>query len=295
MTKYKVIGLIIFLLFFYCQKFAVSNPHKSPIYLNHVLFTVDDTTFFTINNSDFLRDIFASIRTPTTQSDNSKSWLATYISGQNTYIELFNKSNEKNQGFSGVAFGIETVGGVDSLYRSIPDSDSSNFVKIVMPRNFETGQSPWFYYLTSTLEDSSSSLHTFVMEYDFEYMKYIFPDNDPEEINITRKLYNNSYRDDLLLKDIIELELALNKFDTNKLLKDFKIYGYQIKHKGKLTIGTGPDIKIIIRTKSELKSGICRIKFSLTDKQYEPQTILFGHKSKLILNRDRTAEWHFDI
>jgi hypothetical protein len=127
-------------------------------------------------------------------------------------------------------------------------------------------------------------------------MKYKFPDIDPEKINITRELYNRKkYREDLLLKDIIEVELALDIFDYNKLDEDLRNYGFRMERMGNKIIAYGPDINIIILDKTKEKAGICRIKLSLNDHQYIEQTIDFGEKSKLILNPDKTAEWFFDI
>ena len=73
------------------------------------------------------------------------------------------------------------------------------------------------------------------------------------------------------------------------------LYGYEIERIGKKLIGKGPNINIIILNKTKEKSGICRIKFSLNDNQYRNKTINFGTKAKLILNTDKTAEWHFSI
>ena len=99
----------------------------------------------------------------------------------------------------------------------------------------------------------------------------------------------------MLLKDIVEVELAVDDPDYGKLLDEFKHYGYQVEQKSELTIVKGPEIRLILRAKSENQAGICRIKFSLTGKQYEPQAEILGGKSKLILHTDKIAEWHFYI
>ena len=127
-------------------------------------------------------------------------------------------------------------------------------------------------------------------------MKRRFSDIDPEAINITRKLYNHKlFHNELLLKDIIEIDLALNDFDTRKLVEELQIFNYNIEQKENVITGTGADIKVNIKAQTENTSGICRIKFSLIEKPYKPQTIQLSDKSKLILKDDLTAEWYFDI
>ena len=127
-------------------------------------------------------------------------------------------------------------------------------------------------------------------------MKSKYPDINPDSLEITRKFYNQlEYKSDLLLKDIVEIELALDEPDIKNITENLKFFGYQLEKKDELIIENGPDIKIIIRPKTENKLGVCRIKFSLTDKPYEQQTVQFSDKSKMILNADRTAEWYFDI
>jgi hypothetical protein len=249
-----------------CDSIKRAKPNHPLVYLNHVYVTVDSSTYSDICNSDFIKNRFAYIKTKTIKADNNDSWTGTYIDGQNTYIEIFNSGNEINRGHSGIAFGTEICGGADSLYKSLTDSGKKHIKKYLRHLRTETGEIPWFYKLYSTKEDSNSILSTWVMEYLVEYMKYKFPDIDPQEINITRELYNHKkYQEDLLLKDIIEVEIALDEFDYKKLHQELIFYGYEIERMG------------------------------LNDNQNKDKTINFGTKARLILNTDKTAEWHFNM
>ena len=258
---------------------------------------LDSAAYNSIYNSVFFRNEFANIQKKTLQPGNNDSWTATYIFGQNTYLELFNNGRDENDGLSGIAFCVETSGGVDSLYNKLKKKGISSFEKGLRTQKTETGESPWFYFLASAQRDSNSLLSTWLMEYDFKFMKKKFPDLKPETINITRKLYNSDvYRKDLLLKDIIEIELALNQHDRDKFYNELKIYGYQIEQQGELLTAKGPAINIIMHPKSAAnEAGICRIKFSLTDKSYKPKTMIVSPKLKLTLNNDKTADWYFKI
>jgi len=296
--KYWFIFLVSTMLLLPCISTDGSSLPKPLAYLSHVYVTLDSTTYSSICNSDFLKDNFANSITKTVTVDSTSSWTGTYVWGENTYIEFFDIGEDENKGYSGIAFGVESENGIDSLYQRLADLGITNAGTFLRYRQVEDTAIPWFNMLGFSNEDTTVAfiVNTWAMEYKYEYMKHKYPDTNPDSLDITRRCYNQKeYRSELLLKDIIEIELALDEPDHNKLLEELKNYGYQIEQNGKLTIGNGPDIKIILRAKFENKSGICRIKFSLTDKEYEQQTVQFSDKSKLILNADRTAEWHFDI
>ena len=280
-----------------CDRINEANLNHPLVYLSHIYVTVDSSTYSDISNSEFIKNSFADIRTETIKADSNNSWTGTYIFGQNTYIEIFNSDYEVfNSGTSGIAFGIEICGGVDSLYKSLTDSGKKYRKKSLRYRRTETGEIPWFYSLYSTKEDSSIIRFSWVQEYVVEYIKHKFPDINTEEINITRRLYNSKrYQNKLLLKDIVEVEFALDEYYYNRLQEELIFYGYKIERIGNKLIGKGPNINIIITDKTKEKSGISRIKFSLNDNQYGNKTINFGSKVKLILNIDKTAEWHFNI
>ena len=297
-TRCWFIFLVLSMLLLSYKSTEGSDLPKPLAYLNHVYVTLDSTTYSSLCNSDFLKDNLANTITKTVTVDSTSSWTGTYVWGENTCIEFFNIGEDENKGYSGIAFGVESENGIDSLYQHFIDLGITNAGTFLRHRQVEDTEIPWFNMLGFFIEDTTVAfiVNTWAMEYKYEYMKHKYPDTNPDSLDITRKCYNQKeYRSELLLKDIIEIELALDEPDHNKLLEELKNYGYQIEQNGKLTIGNGPDIRIILRAKSENRSGICRIKFSLTDKQYEQQTVLFGDKSKLTLNADRTAEWYFDI
>ena len=291
-----IILLLFSTLLLSCDSNDQTKYDRPFVYLNHIYVTVDSSTYSDIFNSDYIAKKFANITTKTIKADSNESWTGTYIFGQNTYIEIFNSGNEINLGHSGIAFGTEICGGVDSLYKSSTDSQRKYLMKELRHLRTEAGEIPWFYHLYSTKEDSHSILSSWVMEYLPEYVKYKLPEIESESIDITRQLYNHkSYNKDLLFKDIIEVELALNEFDRKKLYEELTLYGYNVEQVDDKLIGKGPNIIIIILDESSEKSGICRIKFMLNNNKYSEQTIDFGNKAKLILNPDKTAEWHFRI
>jgi hypothetical protein len=291
-----LIALSMFLLS--CNIAEEPSRHRPLVYLNHAYVCLDSTTYHSVKDSEWLREIFAFVETKTTKANSEDTWTGTYIYGKNTYIEFFDIGSTENQGWSGIGFGVEAPNGIDALHDLLIDKGVVNISKGIRTRKVEDLTIPWFHYLGFTKEDSTATaiLNTWSMEYLPNYVKYKYPDVSPDEINITRELYNKkNFRRDLMLENIIEIELALDEMERLDLFEELMHYGYILDKRGDETIAKGPDIVIVIRARATSISGICRIKFSLIDKQYEPQTISFGDKSRLILHTDRTADWHFDI
>lgn len=293
-----VVLFVLSMMFFSCGEVKESRADAPIVYLNHVYVCLDSTTYASIVESEFLKDRFAYVETRTTYADNGASWTGTYIWGENTYLEFFDIGDVENKGWSGIGYCVEMENGIDSLHNRLSDEGVTNLARGLRTRKVEKREIPWFYWFGFSNEDSTATilLNTWLMEYHREYIEYKYQDIDPDSISITRRLYNKKYyRDDLLLDDVIEIELAVDEFDFKNLLGELRNYGYRMELKGESVTAVGPEIKIIVRPRSEDNSGLCRIRFALTDKRYEPQTVQFGSKSRLILHEDRTAEWFFSI
>lgn len=275
------------------------NDGRPQVFLNHVIVHLDSITYAAVGNSDFLTSAFGSCDVKTVTADSGQSsWSGTYVTGQNTYIEFFNVGQRDNIGFSAIGFGVETQGGIARLSEHCTRSGITNFISFVRRREINGVDLPWFEGLGIVTEDTTVrfTTGTWVMEYRREYMAAKFPNLTPDSIEVTRRLYNSeSYRNDLLLQDIIEIELAVNEPDYSKLLNDLGLYGYKIEQDEETARAIGLEMNVILRPKSESLAGICRIRFALTDKPYEQHTEVFSDRSKLVLNPDSTADWFFFI
>ena len=295
-TKELFVFVVLLVLLLGCQKNETVSSPRIPIYLNHVWLMIDSSTYASVNRSVFLRKSFAHIRRDSIRAGGGESWNGTYIFGRNTYLEFFNSGQEKSDGLCGIGFAVEQPGGIDTLFQRIGKLGLTSFEKGSRARQTDAGKIPWFTFLASTSHDTGSILSIWLMEYTPEYMRYKYPDIAADKINITRRFYNHSvYRSDLLLNDIIEIELVLNRSDAHKTISELKAYGFQIGRNGEQDTAKGDGIKIIIYPEQDHKRGIYKIKFSLNDRFYKPQDVVFSPASKLVLNRDRTAEWYFNI
>ena len=149
---------------------------------------------------------------------------------------------------------------------------------------------------------AGKNIITWVMEYHEDYLKTVFPELTSESTGITRKEYLSinaakiskpDERKSKIFKDIIEMNLSLNKQDAEKFIGELKVFDYEILQEGSRKICQGPDIKIVIEELNEGKGGVTAIKMSLRHNSYARKTYKFGEKIQLVLHDNKTATWKF--
>lgn len=280
--------LLISIFLFSCNN---SENHKSkpPVYLNHIILILDSQNYNDLRNSDFIKKYLAHKGEGTVKSDSTDSWTSMCYWGKDTYIECFDIEKiewERGNLLCGIVFGIEEIGGIESLYKSLNNSLKPHYDKAT--RHFKTDagdEVPYFHYLISNKTDSNSIITSFVMEY---------PDTGVGSIK--RELNNQyKYNKNLLLENIIEVELLLPELDIKKMMEELTSFGYEIKQNEEKVFAKGPQINFVIRSQSDNKKGITRIKLSLTNNEHKNQTITLSKKSKIVINSDKTADWYFGI
>ncbi len=274
---------------------AASGRLLPPVYFNHLFVTLDNQTYSEITQSEFMRNQFANFEERTTTSNAGESWTGGYFYGEHTYFELFNI--EKNPGFkigeSGIAFGVEEVGGIELIYDQLKTKVSEKVKKILRTRKIENKDIPWFYEVGVDYEDATLTLFTWVMEYHKDYLKNMYPDLKPEKNGIMRR-QNLAPRFDQskFLKDVYEATIALDDKQASRFLAELKAFGYVVKDKGKKKICKGPDIKFIVVPPIASISKITELKISLLREKEGQKTYGFGTKSTLEF-KGKTAIWRF--
>lgn len=272
---------------------------RPPVFLNHVIVYIDSIAYAAVGSSDFMTSTFGYCKEKSVAADGGQSsWTGTYVIGENTAVEFFKIVKPRNVGFSAMGFSVEAKGGVEALSDHLTDMGMTNFMRQMRRYEVNGVDMPANDFLAFIPEDTVTEtlLSTFVMEDQKEFILSMYSEMNPDSVDITRKCKNRkAYRPDLLLQDITEVELALIDYDYHKLTRELTSYGYQIEQTEEVIRAYGPDIQVILRPKSESQVGICRIRFSLTDKPYEEHEEVFSDKSKLVLNSDRSADWFFSI
>ena len=158
-----------------------------PVYLNHVIITLDEETYEAIGANPFVRGEYAPFSQSTKTSEAAGTYSGSYLYGENTYIELF--ASESDEGYCAIGFGVEQIGASVDVCSQL----NAAFGGDVSPQlNFQIEEEqrvPWFYFIDLPLPAlANSNLNTWIME----YLPDIFQHRElkvPSSGDLTRKAY----------------------------------------------------------------------------------------------------------
>lgn len=265
-----------------------------PVYLNHVYVNLDEESHEAICASPFIQKEYAPFWQKTVKSEASGTYSATFLGGENSYIELF--GNNSNEGFCGVSFGVEQVG----LSNQVCEQINTAFGADIAPQlnQFIDGeqQIPWYYFIDPPIPAlRDSALYTWIMEYHpdiFHHRSITW--SDPTKL--TRKAYLSAERSLLpsaWMKDVVALTVQLKPAAVSAFATLLRAFRYDETQEPGATLFCGPGISIrLIAGEMATKYSIREIKTSLTRMIDQPMEFNFGSNANLRLIED-TAVWTF--
>ena len=144
----------------------VEKAPPAPVYLNHLYVAPSPETYKAVAENDFLQKNFGAFESRTTTRAD-KTYTGLYFYGQHTYFELLEppKDGKAPETFSGVAFGTETPGGVQSLAALLDQSNSNMAMVKPINRQAEGKTVNWFLQLIFGSSFEKSKFATWLMEY----------------------------------------------------------------------------------------------------------------------------------
>lgn len=287
---------------------STTLPEEEPIpkvFLNHFFLMVDSQTYQDIVESDFIKNEFAHFEERTTVINNNESYTGTYVYGDNTYFEFFDESKSQESSTMGltsaIAFGVDKKDEIKVIQKKL--KDYKNAFIALRTRELDGVQIPWFSMSAVFYGKTQPDIMTWVMEYHEDFLKMWYPDLDPSPTGIARNQILKRYAakiempdppKDKILKDVIEVNLNLNQQDLAVLTGELSVLEYKFSHEGNKTIGTGPEVRIIINVIEEGQGRITGIKMSCHPHRHKKGSFRFGEKSRLVLHADNTATWTFE-
>ncbi len=266
------------------------------VLLNHVYVVVDSATYNDISSSKFIIHQFADFIQSTSSTEDDETWTGTYLSGEQTYLEILNASqrDNSNASFCGLGFCTETIGDIENLKVLMQNKIDCDVNVVLRKKKAADTVFPWFKQIICEKYKQNYVMDTWILEYDQDYLKNMLPNGSSDDWGITRKHYNKRYFDDSrYLKDITGVTVALDKKNYEALVHKFEIFGYLVIKDGIKTLckGQGVEYKIIPASLGQV--GIQKIKFSLLKAKEGEKLYTFGEDSKIIFYDNLTAEWYF--
>ena len=264
-----------------------------PILLNHFYLVLDSVTYSAVECDRFLRGEFAvSEQRTTVRTDRTYTGL--YFYGVNTYFEFFDVAKEPGHraGDSGIAFGVEQPGAINSLQSRLGADPP-----ILVTRQSGKIQGPWFFMLKTLNHPLESGMSSWIMEYHPRFLAEWHPKGN--ESGISRRQILQRYAVILraqpaptYFQDVTEITLAAEKEVTTCLVEHCKLFGYRFHNDGETAILEGLDIGLRLVPETSARRGVQQITFRVSSVPH--QTVFhFGPKSVLRFHDNGTATWVF--
>lgn len=176
------------------------------VLLNHFYVTPDRAAYEAAERGGFLQGLGALEKRTTIRRDTSYTGL--YLYGEHTYLELLHPDSASFGAPSGIAYGVETPGGVAEVCQGL---------RAAKLEEVSRGDVPWF---RSCRPEQLQGLAEWVMEYVPAFFRGFHPELPPAEPGITRSDALTRYaascgklheRAAGLFEDVTGLEIALGR------------------------------------------------------------------------------------
>jgi membrane protease YdiL (CAAX protease family) len=273
-----------------------SEVKVNNVFLNHLNTIIDENTYDEIKKSDFLKNEFCHCQERANSGAPAGvmlSWTGFYLTGENTYIELFNKKDEKNLhaievGNVGLGFSVDQKEEIEKIIELFKQKFANNVTHGLYKKNIDNILVPWFHYVVIT--NMLPQFDAWIMAYHKDYCKKLNADS------ITRKDYNKKYNttpfdENKLFKDIEEVTLLLNDEIKRKFIERQLLLGYTCQEAEGYTICRGPDITFIMKPSKNQTCKLSKLKMSLNHKTNNVQNYKLGNSTLELENK--TAIWTF--
>ena len=193
------------------------------VLLNHFYVTPDPAGFEAAER--FLQGFGALEKRTTIRRDMTYTGL--YLYGQSTYLELLHPASSSFGSPSGIAWGIETPGGIDAFCRA---------TRGAAVQEISRGEVPWF---RSCRPEQLAGLTEWAMEYVPAFFRGFHPELPPSQPGIARSDALTRYaascgklaeRERGPFADVIALDIALGAPELEKWnARPFRIAGAEVR------------------------------------------------------------------
>jgi hypothetical protein len=280
--------------------YASGENLKAPaVQLNHLYVHVDAAAQNAIAQSEFMRNEFSAMEVSTIAAGDDRTWTGIYLTGANTYIELFSPSRAPSSfeqvGDSGIALSVESVGDIERVAKCLSSLGSARILSL-FERRVNGVQIPWFRNLSLVEypEGEAEPFCAWVMEVDQDFLKRSRDSLRSEEDGITRKQYNAAkFQTTRYMKDIEEVTLALNEFESVSFERQLVAIGFASETRDGVDTLIGPDITFRLIKPSPMARGVTQLKMSLLKEKLDPEILTFGQGVTLNFDSSRTATMSF--
>jgi hypothetical protein len=274
---------------------TAKRPHIA--FFNHSFAVLDAETADAIEHSDYLKT-FGVFEVRTTAADGGETWKGRYLSGKQTYLELFGPGDTKGPGSgpgaTGLALSPDTAGGVAAIKNALIQQGVAHPDAGRRTRQFGSEQIPWFDFVSTP--GDPQSLSVWAMEYLPSYFEDSRTGREPAGYpgDISRERYQSDAYAERRMRDVLAVEIACPPQDAKPALAMLTAARFDIRRAPERLEASDGSTTVILDIVPPERTGLRKIVFLLNAPAKEAHVERIG-RSTLIVGPGDHAVWTFPM
>jgi Family of unknown function (DUF5829) len=290
----RIVGFCMLVLLFCGAGEGLAAPQGQVAFFNHSFAILDSETADAIAHSDYLRR-FGVFEVRTTVANGGEKWTGRYLSGRQTYLELFGPKDLEGAGAgsTGLAVSPDRIGGLAILKGRLLAGGMAKLDTARRTRKMGEAQVPWFDFVAPP--GDPATLSTWAMEYLSSFLADPRTGKGPAAFagDVSRKRYQSNDYEHRLMRDVSGVEIAATAEDIASARAVLAAAGFQVSRDGKRLDARDADTAIVLDAAPAAQAGMRRIVFVLNAPARTVHIERLGH-STLTVGPGRSAIWLFD-
>lgn len=268
--------------------------------IDHVMVLLDAPAYREVSASSFLGDRFGRLKEKTADSSVAGEYSTLGVGGNSTLIELFNADMPGLAPLTGgLVFSFEEPGSSEAARALLDASGQVKYHHDLVTRAIEGSaeQTPWYHLISVDLGEGSPLL-LFLNEVTPAYFAAVGARPAPDG-TLRRRDYLNAVLGapagrSPLMRDITGVTLLVRAERARRIADALAVFGYAVAQRPGGPELRGPELTIRLQIDEYAAERITEIGIRLAEGADEPAELQFGRTSRLVIETDATARWHFD-
>jgi hypothetical protein len=257
---------------------AYSGDRVPTVYLNHFAVVIEQASYDALRSSP---EIAALAKVDEAHVvAGSRNWTGFYITGRQTYIELFGAAmapEGQRLGDSQFNLSVEQAGGVAAIAARLRTVFGTKVAVTSTPRTTPTGEIPWMKLASVS---GPGVMGTSIIEVDAGYLAAMHPGTNIEH-PLSREQYNMwRFLPDHTLDDVVSVTAALNPTEMAELATEIELVGWAVQRGTGGFVAVGPDVKLTV-VPAGARAGIQQADLRL--RHSVPKQVITLGSAKLLL------------
>jgi Family of unknown function (DUF5829) len=210
---------------------AAEEHSRQLLFYNHSYGVFDRATADAVEHSEYLRE-FANFTVRTTTGAGGVQWTGRYLTGRETYLELFGVGDLPGQdgtlGTAGLGLSTELDGDLATVSQNLADLGGTP-IPFLQTRDFGDGiPVPWFDAVLPT--EVYDSFGAWGMEWRPEYFADPRGNTEPPSFpgDVGRERYLSDVYQDRLMRDVTGIHIAMTQLDLDSTTPLLRAGGFAV-------------------------------------------------------------------